>query len=698
MRICIFLFYVLALARPALARPTLAVGGEDPEKAGRARKGALGALTMELEEEHFSSPAINDSFSRMVWGRFLNVVDRDKDIYLQADVRSMRPYETQIDDEMHGASTIFFDTAVALYRMRLLETKKIWNTLLDKPLTPHSNLKSLPARDKADFPADSREREKIWQRYIRMAVLSKLLDLQATEPKAGWAQLEKEARERVRKSLEMKCKMALSAMGEDDQFSQYLNVITGCVDPHTTYFAPVASRSATEQMSRRYYGLGIELNVADGPVIIQRLFPGGPAFKSGLLHVNDRILGVGDSTGEITDVSEMGATEVTRLIRGDKGTTVRLLIDRPGSGRSTVALERGEIIDAQTGIRSAVIHQGGKTWGYLFLPEFYEDAANADGPHCARDIAAKIEELKSRGVEGIVIDLRNNPGGSVNEVVKMASLFIDGGPVVQLKGKNDLKALGKVGDPSKAFYAGPLTVLVNESSASASEIFAAAMQDYRRAVIMGSTTYGKGTAQEGRALGKMGDKRKGIANISYGSMRLTTMKFYRITGDATQLKGVTPDVVLPDGREGLPVREKDGFAPLPWDRIAPMPFNAYSLPGYADAIDKAIQRVSVDTGLASMRRQTAWLMQHIAGPFNLDLPAYRQEIDEIKTHQHQLTASSELPAGHVLDFQGLEKDSSGTTTTRPELVKQQDAALSRDATLLQALEVLQDLAEANEKK
>ncbi|MHA4809357.1 carboxy terminal-processing peptidase [Flavitalea flava] len=699
MRTITFLFISLIFTRSAFAG-----NGSDTGQVMETRKATLNAVTMDLEDDHFSTPRINDTYSRMVWKRFLSTLDRDKDVYLLTDIRRLQTYDTQIDDEMHASSTAFFDTAVGLYKTRLSEIMKIYSKLLDRPLAAKNNLLSIKEGNSIDFPANNNDRDRIWQRRIRIQVLNKLVELQAFDSTSSFQQLEKKAREKVLQALNTKFHMALSSAGEDDQFSQYINVITSCVDPHTTYFPPLISRSVTEQLSRRYFGLGMELNVADGPVIIQRLFPGGNAFKSGLLRVYDRIVGVSNEKGEMTDVSEMSSTEVTRMIRGDKGTSVRLLIDRPGSGRSTVELERGEIIDQQTGIRSAIISRGGMAWGYIYLPEFYEDVAKADGPHCARDIAEKVKELIRQGAKGLVFDLRNNPGGSLNEVVQMAALFIPTGPVVQLKGKGGIQGMGKYGDTAKAIFAGPMTVLVNESSASASEIFAAAMQDYRRAVIIGSPTFGKGTAQESRALGKIGDKRKGIPNISYGSIRLTTKKFYRITGDATQLKGVIPDVIIPDGREYLPIREKDGFAPLEWDHIEALPFSPCPMAGYENAVSKAITRVSRDSALVAVSQQTAWLKEHAEGPFPLDFQHYRKEMAAIKTHRQQLEILLKLPVGQGLDFHGMEQDSStsssasGPISARPGLFQQQDAALSRDVTLMQALKVLEDMTDAVKKE
>jgi carboxyl-terminal processing protease len=695
-RSIIFLFISLIFTRSAFARNV-----SDTGQVKETRRATLNAVTMELEDDHFSTPRINDSFSRVVWKRFLSTLDRDKDVFLLTDIRRLQAFDTRIDDEMHGSATTFFDTATGLYKMRLSEIMKVYSKLLDRRLTPKNKLLSVKEGSSVDFPANNTDRDRIWQRRIRIQVLNKLIELQAIDSLSSFQQLEKMARAKVRRSLNTRFNMALSSAGEDDQFSQYINVITGCVDPHTTYFPPLISRSMTEQLSRRYYGLGMELNVADGPVIIQRMFPGGNAFKSGLLRVYDKIVGVSNEKGEMTDVSEMSSAEVTRMIRGDKGTSVRLLIDRPGSGRSTVELERGEIIDEQTGVRSAIIRRDGKVWGYIYLPEFYEDAAKADGPHCARDIAEKVKELIGQGAKGLVFDLRNNPGGSLNEVVRMAAMFIPSGPVVQLKGKDRIQEMGKSGDTAKAIFEGPMAVLVNESSASASEIFAAAMQDYRRAVIIGSPTYGKGTAQEARALGKMGDRRKGIPNISYGSIRLTTKKFYRITGDATQLKGVIPDVIIPDGREYLPIREKDGFAPLDWDRIEALPFSPCPTTGYEDAVGKAINRINGDSAMAAVRQETAWLKAHAEGPFPLDLRQYRQEMARIKTHRQQLEFLLKLPAGRELDFHGMEQDSSSSSSSassgRPGLSQQQNATLSGDVILLQALKVLEDMTDANKK-
>jgi carboxyl-terminal processing protease len=348
------------------------------------------------------------------------------------------------------------------------------------------------------------------------------------------------------------------SFNEDKLFTGYVNVITHYVDPHSDYFPPLDKKAFDQSMANRFFGIGAQLRDVDGTVTIAGVDAGSPSWKSGQLAVNDQIVKVGQGTeGVMTDVVGMGLSDVVQLIRGDKGTTVRIGCRKTDGRLITVPLVREEIKPEETLARSAVIWKDGKKTGYIYLPVFYDDFTHADGAHCADDVAKEVTKLKAENVNSIIIDLRNNGGGSLTQVVKMLGLFIGKGPVVQVRMGPDQGQVLK-SDLPEALYSGLLTVMVNELSASASEIFAAAIQDYGRGIIIGSTTFGKGTVQQTIP----------FTEEKYGAVKLTIQKFYRINGGSTQLKGVIPDIVLPDLYETLKIREGDKPSALGWDRIS----------------------------------------------------------------------------------------------------------------------------------
>jgi carboxyl-terminal processing protease len=670
----------------------------NPPDSGNLHKAIFRALTRLLEAQHYSSPTFNDALSAAIWKGYLTDLDPDRKIFLKRDIMFLQKYETTLDDEMRANSVEFFDTVITLYRQRITEVIKVYHSLLDKPITLHSKRMLSVNRTKVDYPADETQRKALWEDYIRLNLLKRatepgdILSVSATKQQSAlWNE---RSREKIRKWLDNLYVTSLTWSGEEEKFSQYMTRVTLCMDPHTQYFAPADARTMSEQMSHRYYGLGMELGAMDGDVVIKQMLPAGNAFKSGLLKVNDRILAVSDNKDQMVELSGLPVTEAAKLIRGGKGTFVRLQVAAPGSASREIRIERGELIQEEAGAKGAVIQQGNKKIGYIFLPMFYLDAERLDGAHCAVDVEKIVRQLKEQGVDAIIMDLRNNPGGSLTEVVQMAGLFIKPGPIVQTKSKEKIEVMNKM--DGEALYKGPMAVLVNEFSASASEIFAAAMQDYKRAVILGSTTYGKGTAQAEMPIGKMGDRSKAIPNISYGSVRVTIEKFYRISGGSTQLKGVIPDLELPDGKEYLPYHEKDNTAALPYDELPAAEYQSLENNEYAAAIASAKIQISQDSNFSTIRRNTDWMKSRQTAPFCLDLTQYRLQAAEITAHTTQITQAQQLDAAHIMDVRALDKTGVAGSRTAEKDQTERNAqwthALSQDLYIFQTIGVLKVMA------
>ena len=393
------------------------------------------------------------------------------------------------------------------------------------------------------------------------------------------------------------------------------------MDPHTDYFAPVEKRSFTEQMSGTFYGIGAQLTQDDNGIKIASIQPGGAAWKSGQLVVNDVITKVGQGSEEPVDVTGYETTDAVKLIRGNLGSEVRLTIRKPDGSTKVVSLKREKIILDEGFARSAIIQKGNDKYGYILLPDFYADFDREEGARCARDVAKEIEKLKAEKVKGIAIDIRYNGGGSLYEVVQMAGLFIDQGPIVQIRNKEGRSQILADEVPGTT-YNGPLVVMVNEFSASASEIFAGAIQDYKRGIIMGSTsTYGKGTVQRNVAFGKPLDD-MGI-QTEYGAVKLTFQKFYRVTGSSTQKKGVVPDVIFPDEYEFLKYREKDNASALPWDEMERAKFQVWpNNAGIAAIAAKANEKIAKDTAIAEFKKTLQWVSTQMDRPVSLKLDKY----------------------------------------------------------------------------
>jgi carboxyl-terminal processing protease len=457
--------------------------------------------------------------------------------------------------------------------------------------------------------------------------------------------LERESRDFVRKQIERYFTTKKSRETVDENFSTFVNDIAGSMDPHTDYFAPVDLRGFNEGMKGSFYGIGAQLKEEDGKIKITSLVSGMPAWRSGELKENDEIIKIGQGAAEPIDVTGYSVTDAVKIIRGsEKGTEVRLTIRRVDGSTKVVSLLRDEINIDETFARSVIINSDHKI-GYIYLPEFYADFNNPSKPRCAADVAKEVEKLKKENVEGIVLDLRNNGGGSLYDVVQMAGLFIEDGPIVQVKSRDDKPSILRDRDKSIQ-YTGPFAVMVDETSASASEIFAAAIQDYKRGIIIGSTSsYGKGTVQRTIPLNPESENRLIAPNKTedLGSLKLTLQKFYRINGGATQIKGVTPDVVLPDRLEYLKFREKDNQYALKWDEIAKADYKPWVGNENLDAvISLANAETATSPNFNKIKANVAVLEQNSNKPFSLNLRQYEEDKKMLKSVYKQLEEAYKL--------------------------------------------------------
>ena len=616
---------------------------ESPELRQRKLLSTIGQL---LESEHYSPRNIDDAFSKEVFAAYFKALDPEKNTFLQSDLDSLSNYSTTIDDEIHGAKIAFQPAMSRIYALRILETKAIFNQIMDQPFNFNLDDSVLLNTDNMAYPKDAQERAKRWEMLLKYRTIERYASLiEEREKNKGKenfvfkndSTLEAESRAYIKKSYKKRVESFEKTFTKEKQFELFLNAITGLMDPHTDYLAPVEKRSFTEQMSGVIYGIGAQLTQDDFGIRIASIQPGGPAWKSGQIVVNDVIVKIAQGAEEPVDVSGYETTDAVKLIRGNLGTEVRLTFRKPDGTFKVVSLIREKIVLDEGYARSVVIQNGVDKYGYILLPDFYADFEREDGHRCSEDVAAEIKKLKAENVKGIIIDVRFNGGGSLYEVVQMAGLFIDKGPIVQIRNKEG-RSQTLYDETPGILYDGPLVVMANEFSASASEIFAGAIQDYKRGIIVGSSsTYGKGTVQRNVAFGKPLDS-LGI-QTEYGAVKLTFQKFYRITGSSTQKKGVAPDVVLPDEYEYLKYRERDNASALSWDEMERAKYLVWpNNAPLSQVVQSTNLNIQNDTALNKFKENLLWVSNQIETPVYLKLDkfqAFKKHVQEVSKQNEQ---------------------------------------------------------------
>lgn len=617
-----------------------------------------------LEEGHFSPKKIDDKFSKDVYNRFIKTLDPDKVYFLASDMELFKKFETIIDDEIHGAKLESFYVINEVYKKRVEEASTIYKELLQKPFDFNTDEIYVDDYDKISFPKNEAARKEAWRKKLKYEALNRFVDATETQEKnkgreqvvaKSKDELEKESREKVMRVYDKMFERFRNRFKDDDRFSMLVNTIAENMDPHTTYFAPVEKRSFDENMSGEFFGIGASLTEDENNNIkIATIVTGGPAQKSGEIQIGDIVLKVGQGAEEAQDLTGFEVPDAVRLIRGKKGTEVRLTIKKPDGAIKVVVMIREKINLDETYAKSAVITDAANNRiGYIYLPEFYANFQDPSGARCAADVAKEIMKLKAENVTGIILDLRNNGGGSLMDVVQMVGLFIEDGPVVQVKSRDESPTILKDRD-NNVLWNGPLVVMVNEFSASASEIFAAAIQDYKRGIVVGSTTtYGKGTVQRNIDLERSSWTSNNPSDL--GVVKLSLQKFYRINGGSTQLKGVASDIVLPDQWEYLKLREKDEPTALPWDEIPSAQYktwgNDYS---FSEIINRSNERIKQNKAYNSIKEYSNWLEKYNDKVYSLRLDKFRQEKQTLSNTIKAIDTLTKLPV--ALNFVNLNVD------------------------------------------
>ena len=652
-----------------------------------------------LKEAHYSPQDINDDFSKKIYKRYFDNLDPNKHMFFQSDIESLKRFETKIDDEIKGSNVEFFRAAGVLFNQRMEESSAIYKDILTRPFDFTVDEVYVADSDKMKFPKNEAERKEMWRKYLKFQTLERLIDLQDIREKnkatEGFVvkndvELEKEAREKVMKAMDRIFERYRFKFTEDDKFNVFVRTITTTMDPHTDFFPPVDKRYFDEQMSGRFAGIGASLIYEEGAIKINTLLAGSPAWKSGEIQVGDVVMKVAQGKEDPVELTGYVVEDAVKLIRGKKGTEVRLTLKKQDGSIKVVSIIRDEIVQDETFARSAIVNNNGVKIGYIFLPEFYADFERPNGNRSYIDVANEIRKLKEEKVDGIVMDLRNNGGGSLYDVVQMVGLFIDRGPIVQVKDRDGKPTVLEDKDRT-VLYDGPLAVMVNEFSASASEIFAAAIQDYGRGIVIGSTsTFGKGTVQRNIGL----DPESGFlsSNSDLGTIKLTLQKFYRVNGGSTQLRGVTSDIVLPDNWEYLKFREKDDPDALPWDEITKAPIKTWNSGYDLKTIQKfSYDRLKSNDAFRQIKENTDWLAKQNDKEFSLNLEKYRREQKEIRAKSKQTEELKKLAT--EIEVTSLPQDANRFSgdKTKQDRFDQWIKNLRKDIYLDQAAKITTDM-------
>ena len=597
-------------------------------------------VSVVLDRLHYDPKIVDDDFSKNVYDDYLKAIDPQKRFLLKSDIEKFDQYQLLIDDQIKSANIDFFNLTYETLMSRVDEVESFYKEILNNPFDFSIDETLNTDFEELDYAAGLSEHIAIWRKRLKLSTLdgfiTKKIIQEEKEPSddnekelKSDIELEAESRDAILNNLKDFFDFN-DDLERKDWFSIYLNSIVNQFDPHTVYLAPQAKDVFDQNISGKFQGIGARLLKRNQQVEIAEIIIGGPVWRDKLLNVGDIILGVSQTPDEEpVDISVMKLGDAVDLIKGEKGTNVYLMVRRVDGGIEQVEITRDIVELEETFAKSSLISHDSKKYGFISLPSFYIDFNDYGQRNAASDIKKEILKLKNKNVNGIIMDLRGNGGGSLKTAVDITGFFIDKGPVVQVKRIGGIKEVLKDLDPS-IIWDGPLVILVNEFSASASEILAAALQDYNRAIIIGSKqTYGKGTVQNLLSLNQF------ISGNTYGELgfiKLTTDKFYRINGESTQLEGVKSDIVFPNRYSYIDIGERDLENPLSWDQINSanyIPLNKQIY--YNKSLENSKNRISENEFFNIIDEQARWVKeQQEDKTVSLNYNIYKMDMDNTK--------------------------------------------------------------------
>ncbi|HKL90206.1 MAG TPA: carboxy terminal-processing peptidase [Allomuricauda sp.] len=678
----------------------------------------LELISYVLEKGHYEPKEVNDSFSSNVFDDFIDIIDPTKRYFLKSDIREFEKYRFMIDDEIRNTDIEFFNTVYERLMVRMEEAKDIYKEVLATPFDYTLDESIEIDYDEQNFAANKKELKERWRKQLKYNTLNvfdnkvdniisdanqesgldadKILAFNDIPSSVDKVITEEEAREVTKNTLDEFFDF-VGDLERKDWFVQYLNTIVEEFDPHTFYFAPEEKEKFDIGMSGKFEGIGARLQKKPEGAKIVEIISGGPVWRDQSLEVGDQILKVGQEGEEPINIVGMRLEDAIKLIKGPEGTVVDLTVRKVDGTIETVSITRDVVELEESYAKSATIDAGDIKYGLIDFPKFYVDFEDYTERNAASDVAKELERLKEAGAEGIVLDLRDNGGGSLKTVVEMAGLFIKDGPIVQVRSSGQRKEVHEDKD-ERIQWDGPLVILVNELSASASEILAAAMQDYKRAVIIGSKqTFGKGTVQNVIPLDGIV---RGNEHGDLGAIKLTTQKFYRINGGSTQLEGVKSDIIVPDRYSYIDLGERDQQNPLGWDKITPADYKAWD--GYIDfddAVKKSKERMAINEQIKLIEENARWLKeQQDENLISLNYNAYVNKEQEAKKRSERFKSLRDYDS--KLSFSSLqyEKELFTQDSVLREKRDRWHKDLARDIYVEEAVNVLKDLHQNNIKK
>ena len=669
----------------------------------------LDLITYVLQKGHYEPKDINDDFSVSIFNDFLDVIDPTKRYFLESDIKEFEQYKFQLDDQIKSTDISFFNLVYDRLMMRMEAAKILYQEVLDTPFDYSKNENIDIDYEKMAFAKDKDELHERWRLQLKYATLgtydSKLRQLEngddedTTQEGSPQITSPKEAEISARASTKKTLDEFFDFVGDlerKDWFVQYINTIVDEFDPHTFYFAPDDKEKFDMSMSGKFEGIGARLQKKPEGAKIVDIISGGPVWRDGQLEVGDQILKVGQEGEEPINIVGMRLDDAIKLIKGPKGTIVKLTVRKIDGSMEEVSLTRDVVELEESFAKSANIIKGNQKFGLIDLPKFYVDFDDYTERNAATDVAKEVERLKQEGAEGLILDLRDNGGGSLKTVVEMAGLFIKDGPIVQVRSSGKGKDVYDDKD-ERIQWDGPLVILVNELSASASEILAAAMQDYKRAIVIGSKqTFGKGTVQNVIPLDNIVRSNE---HGQLGAIKLTTQKFYRINGGSTQLEGVKSDVVVPDKYSYIDLGERDQSNPLKWDKISPADYKPWD--GYIDyeqTVANSTRRMKDNPQIKLIEENAKWLKsQQDEMVISLNYDAYKKEEEKDKVKSDYFKTINEYDS--KLSFESLKYEEE-LFTQDSVLREKRDRwhkSLAKDVYVEEAVNVLQDLKVNNIK-
>ena len=658
-------------------------------------------ITYVLDQAHYLDKEINDEFSEKVFDTFLENLDPYKRYFYASDIEEFSKYKYLIDDAFKNPNLDFFELVYKRYTKRMLESEKIFNDILSKPFDFNKNEVCECDFEELDYVKTKDQLFDRWRKLLKIYVIENYHneiedDLRKSKEDSDFilrnpVLIEKKTRETLKETMQQNYAFISEEMQRSDWFSVYINSFVSQYDPNTSYLDPESKDRFDVDMSGNYAGIGARLQKKIDKVEITEVISGGPAWRDNSLEKGDAILKVRqDDEDEPVGILNMRLGEAVKLIKGKKGTKVHLTVKKVDGSVTEVTVKRDIVLLEETYIKSSIVEKDNNTYGLINIPKFYIDFDNQSNRDAAKDLRTEIERLKEEGIQGLVIDLRNNGGGALKTVVDMAGMFIKNGPVVQVKYFDKEKQVLSDRDRS-VLWTGPLVILVNEGSASASEILAAAMQDYKRAIIIGGNqTWGKGTVQNVFPLNRMV---RGNTNGDLGALRYTTQKYYRINGGSVQLEGVKSDINVPYRYKYLEFGEKDSENPLQWDEIDKVEFDTWNSNfNFEEAITKSNKRMANNEYLKLVDENAKWIKSVRDNKLiNLNYDKFKLELEENSSITEKFKALNDYSMNYSFKSLPYELDLIKNDSVLGLKRERWHKSLNKDFYIDEALNVLSDL-------